>query len=93
MESGNLSYDIPRKDDKAVHFCHGAPGAIPLFIAAYEYFGDEQFLSTAKDFGEVTWHRGILIKGPGLCHGITGNAYFLHSLYRATGDEIWLRRT
>jgi hypothetical protein len=41
----------------------------------------------------VTWHRGILIKGPGLCHGITGNAYFLHSLYRATGDEIWLKRT
>jgi len=27
-----------------------------------------------------------------LCHGISGNALLLHSLYRATKDEKWLKR-
>jgi lantibiotic modifying enzyme len=30
-----------------------------------------------------------LRKGFGLCHGSSGNAYFLMSLYKATGDKIW----
>lgn len=32
------------------------------------------------------------MQGLGLCHGISGNAYSLLSLYRATGDELWLGR-
>ena len=33
-----------------------------------------------------------MLKGNGLCHGITGNAYALFSLFRVTNDEIWLKR-
>lgn len=44
----------------------------------------------AKTAGAHVWTRGILKKGFGLCHGTLGNAYFLHDLYEATGDESWL---
>ena len=32
--------------------------------------------------GEVTWQQGILLKGNGLCHGISGNSLLLHSIAR-----------
>ena len=32
------------------------------------------------------------MKGNGICHGISGNAYVLHSLYRVTDDVTWLNR-
>lgn len=41
---------------------------------------------------EVVWHRGLLKKGPGLCHGLTGNGYALLRVYRSTNDRRWLRR-
>ena len=37
--------------------------------------------------GEHTWQKGLLLKGNGLCHGITGNAYLMHNLYR-TYDQL-----
>lgn len=46
----------------------------------------------ALECGEVIWHRGLLQKGAGLCHGITGNAYFFLSIYRFTKDEKWFDR-
>ena len=30
----------------------------------------------------MIWLQGLLIKGNGLCHGIAGNGYMLHCLYR-----------
>jgi hypothetical protein len=36
--------------------------------------------------GEVLWQRGLLVKGNGLCHGIAGNGFLLHSLYRVFDD-------
>jgi hypothetical protein len=35
----------------------------------------------------------MLLKGNGICHGITGSSYGLHSLYRATGNHLWLQRS
>jgi hypothetical protein len=32
------------------------------------------------------WQRGLLKKGLGLCHGISGNGYAFLSAYRATRD-------
>jgi hypothetical protein len=49
-------------------------------------------MKSALKAGEDLWKRGILLKGNGICHGISGNAYALLSLYRATGDEKWLYR-
>ncbi len=52
----------------------------------------DRYKEAALKAGEDLWERGILIKGNGVCHGITGNAYALLSLYRYTKDEKWLKR-
>jgi len=67
--------------DKLIHFCHGATGTVSLFLEAYVLFKEEKYLNSAIDAGEAIWHRGLLLKGNGLCHGTTGNAYALLTLY------------
>jgi hypothetical protein len=42
--------------------------------------------------GRLVWDAGPLRDQPGLCHGTAGNAYALLSLWRRTGDELWLER-
>jgi hypothetical protein len=64
---------------------------------AYQVFPDirERILECAVLAGRVTWEKGLILKGPGICHGITGNGYALHCLSRLftscalnTDDEI-----
>ena len=57
-----------------------APVAYPLQV-----LGDEAYLPAALRAGELVWQRGLLKKGPGLCHGVSGNAYALARLYMTTG--------
>ena len=66
------------------HFCHGAPGTLPMLMLAAEMFPShrEVCLKISLMAGEATWKYGLLLKGNGLCHGISGNGYFLHSLSR-----------
>jgi len=91
--SGNFPSSYGGKKDKLVHFCHGAPGAIPMLLQAHKLFQKETYLVSASNAGEAIWHRGILLKGNGICHGITGNAYMLHSLYRyMSKDSRWKHR-
>ncbi|CAI2368824.1 unnamed protein product [Moneuplotes crassus] len=92
LESGNFPNKVGDTSGKLLHFCHGAPGAIPLLILASEIYTDEGYLKSAEKAGEIIWERGLLLKGFGVCHGISGNAYVLHSLYRATGDLKWRYR-
>jgi hypothetical protein len=42
----------------------------------------DRLLEAAESLGELTWEQGLLCKGNSLCHGITGNGYLLHCLYR-----------
>ncbi len=74
------------------HWCHGAPGAIPLFLEAYLTFKNQDFLEAALKSGKCVWKKGLLRKGFGLCHGTMGNAYLLHSIYKVTGDLMWKQR-
>lgn len=87
--NGNFPVSLKSKKDHLVHFCHGAPGLIPTLLAAHKTFRKEVYLVTALAAGEVVWTRGILLKGNSLCHGITGNTYFLHTLYRYTTNPLW----
>jgi hypothetical protein len=41
---------------------------------------------------EVVWARGLLRKGVGLCHGISGNAYVFLYLFRSTRGDDYLHR-
>nr|XP_050858177.1 lanC-like protein 2 isoform X1 [Vespula vulgaris]XP_050858178.1 lanC-like protein 2 isoform X1 [Vespula vulgaris] len=90
--SGNFPSSIGSNTDKLIHWCHGAPGMTMLFCLAYEIYSDKKFLETAIQCGEVIWARGLLKKGYGICHGVSGNAYtFLH-LYQQTKDLKYLYR-
>nr|CAD7424703.1 unnamed protein product [Timema monikensis] len=90
--SKNFPSSLNSDSDRLVHWCHGAPGAVYLFTEAYKVFGDDQYMQTALDCGEVVWKRGLLAKGYSICHGVSGNAYtFLH-LYQVTGDLKHLHR-
>eukprot|EP00882_Tetradesmus_deserticola_P008922 GHRQ01009412.1.p1 GENE.GHRQ01009412.1~~GHRQ01009412.1.p1 ORF type:complete len:351 (+),score=127.18 GHRQ01009412.1:199-1251(+) len=75
-----------------VHWCHGAPGAVFLWCKAYEVLGDDVYMQAAQRAGEVVWQQGLLKKGPGLCHGVAGNAYALLRLWKTTQDDTWLQR-
>ena len=62
------------RDDwnELVHWCHGAPGVVYLLTKAYLIWKEEKYLQAAVRCGEVVWKKGLLRKGPGICHGIAG---------------------
>ncbi|KAI8822003.1 uncharacterized protein EV422DRAFT_566431 [Fimicolochytrium jonesii] len=94
--TGNwLSADHGRQrdeKDELVQWCHGAPGVIHTMILSHQRFHDASYLDAALKAGELVWKKGLLRKGVGLCHGISGNAYAFIDLYHATGDPEWMRR-
>lgn len=55
-------------------------------------YGKQCYLDSAVNCGEVVWKRGLLRKGYGLCHGVSGNAYTFLQLYRLTGKVIYFNR-
>jgi hypothetical protein len=80
--------DLPGPDGQIrVQWCAGAPGIV---IAAADYLDEELLLAGA----ELPWRTGPpnLDKGPGICHGTSGNGYALLKTFARTGDEEWLNR-
>ncbi|PIO59265.1 hypothetical protein TELCIR_19278, partial [Teladorsagia circumcincta] len=62
-----------RGDDQLVHWCHGAAGVILLCLTLWKRYGDQKYLKAAVRCGELIWNKGVLKKGPGICHGVGGN--------------------
>ena len=90
--TGNFPYDIKGEDSgDAVHFCHGCIGAIPLFLLAEEFFPNNNFKETAILSNKCLWERGLLCKGNGVCHGMSGVVYALIKLYKGTKNELYLK--
>ena len=50
----------------------------------------ERLISVIELIGEYIWLEGLLSKGNGLCHGISGNGYMLHNVYK-TFDKLSLK--
>jgi hypothetical protein len=75
-----------------VHWCHGSPGAIHLFIEASKVFPENgpEYLAVARACADSIWRRGLLKKGYGLCHGVSGNGYAFVHLFQATGQKKYL---
>ena len=67
-------------------------GVIYLYAKAFLYWKDEKYLKACLRCGELTWQKGLLRKGPGICHGIAGSGYVFLLLYRLTSDEQHLHR-
>lgn len=80
------------ESDELVHWCHGAPGVVYLMGKAYLVWKEEKYLRACLKCGEVVWKKGLLKKGPGICHGVAGNGYVFLLLYRLTGDSKHLHR-
>ncbi|OWJ99106.1 LANCL3 [Cervus elaphus hippelaphus] len=72
------------RENELVHWCHGAP--------AYLVSKKPQYLDTCIRCGELTWQKGLLKKGPGICHGVAGSAYVFLLLYRLTGNSKYIYR-
>jgi hypothetical protein len=67
--------------------------ACPHRTKAHEVLGTSgPYLEAAVRAAEAVWRRGLLHKGPGLCHGVGGTGITLLHMYRATGDRLWLYR-
>ncbi|KAG5188122.1 hypothetical protein JKP88DRAFT_287740 [Tribonema minus] len=90
--SANFPAALQADAKDLVHWCHGATGAVFAFSTAYCVLGHQRYLDAAILAGETVWRRGLLKKGPGLCHGVAGNAYALLALFRVTRDAKYLRR-
>ena len=103
--SGNFPSQPRSQSDKLVQWCHGASGIIPLLTRVHRLLSQRQeghhsttslslvrITSTAAAAGEAVWRRGLLRKGPGVCHGIGSGMYAFLALYRMTGDDLWLQR-
>ena len=67
-------------------------GVVYLFARAFRLWKDPKYLSACLLCGELTWQRGLLKKGPGICHGVAGSGYVFLLLYRLTSDEKHLHR-
>ena len=90
MDSGNFPSSKGNDRDRLVHFCHGGPGLVHLLLTAHQVWAPEdgKYLSAALRAGEVVWQRGLLRKGPGLCHGVAGNGYALLHLYQVRQPSL-----
>ena len=79
--------------DQLVQFCHGAPGVIPMMaLAKSQKLGIDGLVKACDNAVNVTWSQGLLTKGHGLCHGVSGNAYAFLSMYRHTHNIKYLRQ-
>ncbi|KAJ3212897.1 LanC-like protein 2 [Dinochytrium kinnereticum] len=95
--TGNFSTRMvgPVEDDgKLYHWCHGAPGVtFTLFDLLELQPSDEAVLMAIRESLDAIWMNGLLKKGAGLCHGISGNGYlFLKASVDGEEQQLNLAR-
>lgn len=61
-------------------------------IYIIQLFGEDRYLQAAKSCADVIWSRGLLKKGYGICHGVSGNAYAFLAMYKLTDNEEYLHK-
>jgi serine/threonine-protein kinase len=71
-------------------WCHGAPGYILLWTAAFRVYREPRFLRIAERAGWTAWDDSG--NSGSLCCGHAGRAYALLNLFRHTSDREWLSR-
>ncbi|XP_017154539.1 lanC-like protein 3 homolog [Drosophila miranda] len=92
-DEGNFPMSLEEGNDRRlVQWCHGAPGVVYLLAKAYLIFKEYKYLQAIERAADHVWRRGFLRKGPGICHGVAGNAYVFLLLFRLTHATIYLYR-
>ncbi len=74
-----------------MQWCHGAPGVVTA-LADYPLHRSPELDVLLIGAGHAIWMAGPLAKGYGLCHGTAGNGCAFLTLYRRTGNPVWLDR-
>ncbi|XP_050101197.1 lanC-like protein 3 homolog [Anopheles aquasalis] len=93
LQTSDGNFPTRRDSDRClVHWCHGCAGIIYLLAKAYLIFKDERYLEGCRSCANSIWQRGLLRKGPGICHGVAGNGYAFLLMYRLTGEKQYLYR-
>ncbi|XP_055639710.1 lanC-like protein 3 homolog [Toxorhynchites rutilus septentrionalis] len=91
-ENGNFPTRLLNSNKNLIHWCHGCSGAIYMLAKAYLVFKEEKYLAGCRKCAESIWREGLLRKGPGICHGISGNGYAFLLMFRLTGENVYLYR-
>lgn len=47
-------------------------------------------MNSCRQAAELIWAKGLLRKGPGICHGVAGNGYAFLLMFRLTGEKQFL---
>ncbi|PYH99246.1 lanthionine synthetase C family protein [Aspergillus ellipticus CBS 707.79] len=100
---GHLPTSLPdrgpsaRRSSPLVQICHGSPGFLALMACArrnrpltFDYWQPEWDIAI-RLASERVWEEGLLSKGGGVCHGITGNAWpllLLHDSFQYDEKEM-----
>jgi hypothetical protein len=74
-----------------MQWCHGAPGFVTA-LADFPAGRSTELDAMLVAAGHAVWRAGPLTKGYGLCHGTAGNGVAFLTLYRRTGETMWLDR-
>jgi serine/threonine protein kinase len=77
-----------RSGDFVPSWCNGTAGFVHLWLTAERVLGDEGYRELA--YGAARDALGPMESGVDLCCGLSGRAYALVALHRASGDEFWL---
>ncbi|XP_017775017.1 PREDICTED: lanC-like protein 3 homolog isoform X2 [Nicrophorus vespilloides] len=94
-EHGNFpaaTDEIKNQSNELIHWCHGAGGVVYLMAKAYLSWKNDKYLKACERAADLIWEKGLLRKGPGLCHGVAGNGYVFLLLHRLTGKDKYLHR-
>jgi predicted Ser/Thr protein kinase len=78
-----------RSADFVPSWCNGSAGFVHLWLAAERVLGDAGYRELA--YGAARDALSPMETGVDLCCGLSGRAYALLALYRASGDQMWLR--
>jgi lantibiotic modifying enzyme len=101
--SGNYKSSSTSRHDDLVQWCHGAPGVVPLLLdyllLVYDKENGQSSSATHSTLTnqlnrslDLIWERGMLTKGCGICHGLSGNGYAFLTSYLQTNDLKHLNR-
>lgn len=63
-----------------------------MLARAYLRWKDPRYLDSCCKCGDLIWQKGLLKKGPGICHGVSGSGYAFLLLYKLTGEKVYLYR-
>ena len=56
------------------------------------HWKEPKYLEACKKVNDIIWEKGLLKKGPGICHGTAGSGFAHLILYRLTNDNKYLYR-